>query len=167
MSLSFCFKRRLSLCLLCTLLAVGGCRDDEFPTTDYGLPVTLEVDLRTEGLELLAPLGYLTIPTPRYPYEHTGLGGIVLVHALGELGAPYVAYDLACPYERRVDCRIAPATSGHAEGFLVFECPACHRAYELGLGTGSMIGDGGSPRGLVRYRVLRRGDRLRVESLPW
>lgn len=85
-----------------------------------------------------------------FPYtaiSRTGYGGILLVTDIH--GVP-VAYDLACPVERKPDIRIAVDDDAN-----VAECPHCHSTYDIYSNLGHPLSGEAARQGygLSRYYV--------------
>lgn len=85
-----------------------------------------------------------------FPYtalSRTGFGGILLVSDIH--GVP-VAYDLACPVERKATIRVNVDSENN-----VAECPECHSTYDIYSNLGHPLSGEASRKGygLTRYYV--------------
>lgn len=89
----------------------------------------------------------------------TGFGGVLLIEGLdpyNNLGAYPLAYDLACPVERRADIRVEIDTENY-----VAYCRQCGSIYDVTMAAGAPIGGealtGKYKYALKMYRVVPSG----------
>lgn len=98
-----------------------------------------------------------------FPYNYksaTGFGGVLLIEGLdpfNNLGAYPLAYDLACPVERKADIRVKIDT----ENYVAF-CPECGSIYDVTMAAGAPIsGEAATGKykySLRMYRVVPSGN---------
>ena len=88
-----------------------------------------------------------------FPYKTgsaTGFGGVLLIEGLdpyNNLGAYPLAYDLACPVERKADVRVVIDNENY-----VAVCPQCHSVYDVTMAAGAPIG-GEALTGKYKYAL--------------
>lgn len=97
-----------------------------------------------------------------FPYKYgsaTGFGGVLLIEGLdpyNNLGAYPLAYDLACPVERRADIRVKIDNENY-----VAVCPECKSIYDVTMAAGAPIsGEAATGKykyALKSYRVIPSG----------
>lgn len=137
--------------------------DDQIPSYPVMLNLSTAGYWQTYGVS--SPGLYRTfikserIPS-NYPYNaniYTGFGGVLLV---GDIytGEP-VAYDLACPVERRADVRISVDESSYEA-----VCPKCGSHYDVMSGWGTPLSGKALTQkvGLSRYSVVKTGSGYNV-----
>lgn len=98
-----------------------------------------------------------------FPYTSksaTGFGGVLLIEGLdpyNNLGAYPLAYDLACPVERKADVRVIIDSENY-----VAVCPQCGSVYDVTMAAGAPIGGeaatGKYKYALKMYRVVPSGN---------
>lgn len=153
--------------LLLGLIALGAvfcmvaCAPAAVTEESFGRPVRIRLDMRTDARVLVQPLGVMEVRAPRTLAEQVGLGGIVVIHSLGALDNPFVAYDLACPNERSAEVTLQRQSALGSSLEIVYQCPVCKRSYELSSGWSVSRGTA-SPLPLVRYPVARYTEQLLI-----
>lgn len=98
-----------------------------------------------------------------FPYtttSATGFGGVLLIEGLDPFSAVSsmpLAYDLACPVERKYDVRVQVDPETY---YAV--CPVCESTYDVTLGAGAPVsgiaGTGNYKYGLKRYSCIASGN---------
>lgn len=134
---------RLSLFLVFMLAFSTACKDDfnsSIPYVDVNFSISMSNynDLTVVGVPVFINGGY---------------GGIVVINVFDS----YYAFDVTCPYEVDLNCRVEP------DGSPVVTCPCCETQYNLL--EGAYAFDGPSSEPLRPYRVTRSGNRLYFSSV--
>ena len=137
-----CFGFRISLLLIFFLAFSPACKDDfnsSIPDVNFNTPVNL---VNNNGLYI-----------PANPhFFNGGYGGIVVVYT----GYSYNAFDVTCPYEVSLDCRIEASD-------VLATCPCCGTKYNLMDGSVfTETGPGTEP--LKPYRVNTSGNYLYITN---
>lgn len=136
------FTRWLSFFILFILAFGQGCKDDyqsSIPTVDFMFTIHL--------------VNHNNLTTVGFPeYLNGGYGGVVIVNN-GLDG--YYAYDVTCPYEVDLNCRV------EGDGAIV-TCPCCGTQYNL-LENGFAFG-GPSAEPLKSYNVNATGSDLIISD---
>ena len=88
-----------------------------------------------------------------YPYkagEYTGFGGVMLVC---DPNGEYLAFDLACPVEKKADIRVKYDTESTIAG--IVKCPECGSTYNIYAGGTAYGGEALNMKyGLEPYHVF-------------
>ena len=98
-----------------------------------------------------------------FPYKYgsaTGFGGVLLIEGMDPFSAVTatpLAYDLACPVERKYDVRVQVDPETY---YAV--CPVCESTYDVTLGAGAPVSGiaatGNYKYGLKRYSCIASGN---------
>ena len=98
-----------------------------------------------------------------FPYKTgsgTGFGGVLLIEGLdpyNNLGTYPLAYDLACPVERKANIRVSIDSENY-----VAVCSECKSVYDVTMASGAPIGgeafNGKYKYALKSYRVIPSGN---------
>ena len=98
-----------------------------------------------------------------FPYSQTsatGFGGVLLISGMDPFTATTdtpLAYDLACPVERKSDVRVEIESDMYEA-----VCPICGSHYDVTMGGGSPLSGpaatGNTKYGLKRYRCIPSGN---------
>ena len=98
-----------------------------------------------------------------FPYKYgsaTGFGGVLLIEGMDPFSAVTatpLAYDLACPVERKADIRVTISSEDY-----VAVCSQCHSTYDVTMGGGAPIsGEAATGKykyALKSYRVVASGN---------
>ena len=158
----------LSLCAVCGLMACQSVDTQRIPNmvvnialTDAGVWNTYGVagfgshrNFIFNGTGSSQPLGF-----PYTSKSATGFGGVLLIEGLdpyNNLGAYPLAYDLACPVERKADIRVRIDEENY-----VAVCPQCGSIYDVTMAAGAPIsGEAATGKykyALKMYRVVPSG----------
>lgn len=132
---------RLSLFLVFMLAFSTACKDDFNSSIPY---VNVNFSINTVNHNGLNTVGFPV-------FFNGGYGGIAVINN----GVSFYAYDITCPYEIDLNCRI------EADG-VIGTCPCCKTQYNL-LDGGYVI-SGPSPEPLKQYRVNVSGSRLYITN---
>lgn len=158
------FACRLSLLtfLWSLFLIVAGCDridDERIPRVNVNIVFVNEGVWAKYGIAgALDTRRFIRNTTPSVPADFpytantfTGYGGVLLV---GDLYGNPVAYDLACPYEAKMDIRINVDNEAHNA-----VCPVCGSTYDIFGGQGRPTSGPAADRGygLTRYYVMDGG----------
>lgn len=130
---------------LVTLLVIAliflSCKEGEtFPHH----PVFLEFNISAYAPELNAFNGFKEFTTPQNYSQRLGLGGILVFHTVED---KFVAFDMACPYEKRADTKV------HCDNSGVVVCDSCKTRFFVSDGLGFVL-EGASKLPLKKYEVL-------------
>ena len=164
-------KTGLSLLLIAGTAAIaGGCdsvENDRIPASPVNIALSDAGSWNTYGVAgyganrrfilsqgIREPLGF-----PYSQTSATGFGGVLLISGMDPFTATTdtpLAYDLACPVERKSDVRV------EIEGDLYEAvCPQCGSHYDVTMGGGSPLSGpaatGSKKYGLKRYRCIPSG----------
>lgn len=153
----------LAACLL-PLLSCSRIDDDRIPALAVYINLGEAGMWNTYGVAGYGQCRYFVISTGArepagFPYgnrETTGFGGVMLISGMdpfnNNTGVP-LAYDMACPVERRSDVRVR--VSGELYEAV---CPVCGSHYDVTMGGGTPLSgpaaEGKYKYGLRRYQCL-------------
>lgn len=148
-------------------LAAAGCHgvdDDRIPPVPVRIVFNTAGDWHVYGIAGATDTRIFILADRQpagFPYtavSATGFGGVLLAGQYTYSGDPVadppLAYDLACPVERRADVRIAVES-----GKLCARCSRCGSTYDIFQGLGAPLSGPAYDHGygLRRYRVVPGG----------
>lgn len=123
------------------ILALFACKKSEvFPY----YPVFLEFNISAYAPELNAFNGFKEFTAPQNYSQRLGLGGVLVFHTIED---KFVAFDMACPYEKNADTKVRCDNSG------VVVCDSCSTRFFVGDGLGFVL-EGVSRLPLKKYEVF-------------
>lgn len=135
---------RLSFVLALILAITPSCRDNfesSIPYVNFTTPIALA---NSNGLNI--PYNPLVF--------NGGYGGIVVLYT----GYSYNAFDITCPYEVSLECKIKIEASD-----VIATCPCCGTQYNLMDGS-VMLGTGPGTEPLRPYRVTESSGYIYVSN---
>ncbi len=127
---------RACFVVLVVVVAVACSRSDSMPN----YPVRLEFNISANAPQLAGFNSYKEFIEPLNANQRLGLGGVVVFHSVED---KFYAFDMACPYEKKSDVRIACSNIGLAL------CSSCGSQFYLADGTGFV------QKGLAKYSLQK------------
>lgn len=161
---------RTALCAISATLLASACQtvdSDNIPAAPVNIVIADAGSWNTYGVSGFGSSRRFILASglrepSGFPYTQTsatGFGGVLLINGMDPYSATTdtpLAYDLACPVERKTDVRVQVETD-------LYEavCPQCGSRYDVTMGGGAPLSgpaaSGSKKYGLRRYRCLPSG----------
>lgn len=159
-----------AICVTAAAIAISGCQtvdSDNIPAAPVNIVLADAGTWNTYGVSGFGSSRRFILATgvrepSGFPYSQTsatGFGGVLLINGMDPFTAATdtpLAYDLACPVERKSDVRVEVET-----GLYEAVCPQCGSHYDVTMGGGAPLSgpaaSGSTKYGLRRYRCLPSG----------
>lgn len=159
-----------AICVTAAAIVISGCQtvdSDNIPAAPVNIILADAGTWNTYGVSGFGSSRRFILATgvrepSGFPYSltsATGFGGVLLINGMDPFTATTdtpLAYDLACPVERKSDVRVEVET-----GLYEAVCPQCGSHYDVTMGGGAPLSgpaaSGSTKYGLRRYRCLPSG----------